>query len=330
MQGLKNLFLPKFEQLSSDIHTVQTNVQNRFQNLENTIDQINASMETLQVDIHQQQSNLELQLQQPLPHPWRHSPLYSNHLLEPLVQNTQPAHPQSITTRPTTSHETDDPLAGGLRYFTPVSQNPGFQHLFVPARGRRELSGLRRLLIEKARFKKGSVIDLHFPNSSTIAILVHNDYAATALDLLRARGLEPIDKFDLYHPDNLGDPAFRDKYIEERTTKMKEIADNQYYTTIEGLAYKPKVQLAVARDFLRHNKITAQYIQDLLQRQNSPMAQSQPPKGDLLTLLTPEDDDMEESTQHHDTNNSLSTIMDATASSVHTSLTGDGEPAPAK
>ncbi|KAK4510927.1 uncharacterized protein ATC70_000036 [Mucor velutinosus] len=361
MQALKELFLPKFDLISSEIQTVQSNVQNRFQDLENAVDQINDSMTHLQVDLTQKQTNLEQQqLQQVLARVEQLEQEKSN----PINTSAPSTFQEAITTAHQSSSSANssndassstiqardhiispprnpkpqapvDPLAGGLRYFTPVSKNQGFQHLFIPARGRRGLSSIRQLLYDKVFFKEGSAVDLHFPNSSTIGILVHNDYADIALKKLRIKGLEPITDFDPYHSDNLGNPVLQALSIEERTAKMKEIADKLYHTTLAGLEHKPKVQLAVARDFLRKNKITKQDLQDLIQLQKStnrditPNTSTQPPKGDLFRLLESEDDIMDEPGPHADSNDNNSTSMDAPAFSVHPSSAGGGEPASA-
>ncbi|KAK4514090.1 uncharacterized protein ATC70_006098 [Mucor velutinosus] len=313
MKALKELFLPKFDLISSEIQTIQSNVQNRFQNLENAIDQINGSMTHLQVDLTQKQTNLEQQLQQHPLHFRRQSPLITNQIpvLTPRDASSPTTHARNRIISPPGNPKPQapvDPLAGGLRYFTLVSKN-------------------------QVLFKAGSAVDLHFPNSSTIGILVHIDYADIALNKLRIKGLEPISNFDPYHPDTLGDPVLQALSTEERTVKMKEIADKQYHTALAGLVHKPKVQLAVARDFLRKNKITKQALQDLIQLQKStekgttPNTSTQPSKGDLFRLFESEDDIMDEPGPHPDSNDNNSTSMDATASSVHPSSAGGGEPA---
>ncbi|GAN11058.1 hypothetical protein MAM1_0461d10612 [Mucor ambiguus] len=265
MEALKALFLPKFEHITSEIHAIQFNFQHQFQDLEYAV--------LDRVAILEKENS----------HRSRRHPAAGNITWPPV-----PSPPNTPTLQ-----ASQNPLAGGLLYFTPISKNQGFtQHLVITALGRRNLSSVRRLLIEKAQFKKGSVL---------------NNYLVPKA-------------FSRYHPNNLGDPSFKDKSEEERTAKMQEIVAQKFRTT--GLACKPTVQLAVARNFHRYKKISKHSPTSTKLQPRTPInskATTQPPQGDLFSLLEPKDTNMGESTTQQPRSDSpnTSTNMDATASPVH-------------
>lgn len=174
--------------------------------------------------------------------------------------------------------------------------------------------------------ERGTVIDIHYPSSTVIALLVHNDYVETATQLLRAKKLAPIEGFNPYDHNNLGNKEYAKLSVPERETKMKEIVDHQPYVTIEFIK-RPATKLSVARDFHRKGKITSEFLQELVQlHSNSPLnindtQDHRQHETDQLMIDDEEDDTMD----HHSLNNNLDNniIPERLASA------GIGEPAPA-
>jgi hypothetical protein len=94
-----------------------------------------------------------------------------------------------------------------------------------------------------------------------VALLVHNDFASKALELLKAENVLPLTKFDPRDPKHLMKPEFKDATIEVRTQEMQSIFENQIHRTLDFL--RPPVKLSVARDFHKKGWINATYLEDL-------------------------------------------------------------------
>lgn len=170
--------------------------------------------------------------------------------------------PVSSPAAPTKSTVPTNPESTNkLRLFTNVSNNQGFTYLYLPLRARVPFKEIRATL-KLVPLAPGSIIDIYYPTSKIVALLVHNDYATKARALLKSKGLNTIDTFNPFDPSHLADPQYKDASIEERTTQMKIIQDNQMYKTLAFL--KHPVKLAVARDFHRKGRLSDAALQDLL------------------------------------------------------------------
>ena len=193
------------------------------------------------------------------------------------VHSSSPVSSPAPPAPPTTSTVLTNPESTNkLRLFTKVSNNQGFTYLYLPLRARVPFKEIRATL-KLVPLAPGSIIDIYYPTSKIVALLVHNDYATKARALLKSKGLITIDTFNPFDPSHLADPQYKDASIEERTTQMKIIQDNQMYKTLAFL--KHPVKLAVARDFHRKGRLSDAALQDLLQlhQQNATSTPSAPP-----------------------------------------------------
>ncbi|CEP10130.1 hypothetical protein, partial, partial [Parasitella parasitica] len=162
----------------------------------------------------------------------------------------------SVNSYPDSTHKK------GLRLFTPVSNNQGFQYIYLPIRSRKPFKEICAQLRNGAGLNSGSIIDIYYPTSKIVALLVHNDFAQVAMERLRNENLHPIKDFDPLDHRNLTDPQFKDSPVEIRSQEMKAIYDRQIQRTIDFL--RPPVKLAVARDFQRKGLISDTYLEDLI------------------------------------------------------------------
>ena len=191
--------------------------------------------------------------------------------------------PQVLPTAPATKPPT---YGRSRRNFTEPSSNPGFTYLYLPTRARMPFKEMRNSLRDLS-FNSGSIVDIHYPAKNVVALLIHNDYHSTAINILKQNDLTPINNFNPLHTDNLADPKFKEATHEERSTQIRNIYENQIHRTIEFL--RPPVKLAVARDFQRKGLITEIHLQDLinLYRLNQPASAS---RRDNFKTLDPQDD----------------------------------------
>ncbi|CEP17020.1 hypothetical protein [Parasitella parasitica] len=84
----------------------------------------------------------------------------------------------------------------GFYLFAMVFSNQEFQHVYLPIRTSKSFKKIRAEP-QKAALHNGSIIDINYPISKIIALLVHNDYAPAAKARLRPERMEPILNFDL-------------------------------------------------------------------------------------------------------------------------------------
>ncbi|KAL9543418.1 hypothetical protein PS6_009296, partial [Mucor atramentarius] len=319
MDGLQSMLTPQFANLKSDVvSSVSASLNERFMDLENNLDQLKSTMDTQQQDIQAELSQVLQRLEaveqenarlrgvpssstnQKMSNPPPNSNVLgtaASKYATPSAQTSPPPESSQRSIKPAPSGKS---YYGGLRFFTPVSSNQGFQHLYLPSRGRRPYNEVRELLYEKVQMERGAVIDIHYPSSTVIALLVHNDYVETATQLLRTKKLAPIEGFNPYDHNNLGNKEYAKLSVPERETKMKEIVEHQPYVTIESIK-RPAVKLSVARDFHRKGKITSEFLQELVQLHSNSPSNINDTQGhrqretDQLMI----DDDEDDTMDHH-------------------------------
>lgn len=204
----------------------------------------------------------------------------STNVIDPLPETSTP---QVLPTAPATK----PPTYGRSRCnFTEPSSNPGFTYLYLPTRARMSFKEMRNSLLDLS-FNSGSIVDIHYPAKNVVALLIHNEYYSTAINILKQNNLTPINNFDPLHTDNLADPKFKEATHEERSTQIRNIYENQIHRTIKFL--RPPVKLAVARDFQRKGLITENHLKDLINLYclNQPASAS---RRDNFKILNPQSD----------------------------------------
>ncbi|CEP08639.1 hypothetical protein [Parasitella parasitica] len=153
------------------------------------------------------------------------------------------------------------PYKGGLRLFTAVSLNQGFEHLYVPIRGRVPYKTIRSEL-RLANINSGSIVDIHYPTNKVIELLVHNDYIKKFRSLLLSEGIRCIENFDPYDPKHFADPQFKEATEDERTKQIALIRGTQIHRTLKH--FRNPVKLAVAGDFHRKGLISTSFLEDFV------------------------------------------------------------------
>lgn len=148
-----------------------------------------------------------------------------------------------------------------LRYFSHVSSNQGYQFLYLPIKGKSKLKDMRSNL-RQIGLSSGSVIDIQYPTSTVVSLLLHNDYIPTASSILEEEGLIILKDFDPLDIKNLRDPRYSTLTDDEKLLKLQEIRASRFQQTLDFL--RPPVKLAVARDFARKGWITNSKLNEIL------------------------------------------------------------------
>lgn len=137
-------------------------------------------------------------------------------------------------------------VAAFARTFTLPSSTQGFQFLYLPTQRKYSIKEMRQRLhglgIDKSR-----IIHIHYPDSNIVAILIHNDYASTAITQLASHDIQPTLDFNPLSHTILRDPQYKDLDIPSRTSILKDLHYKRSNTIISHLRYP--LNVAVAREF---------------------------------------------------------------------------------
>ncbi|KAG0853219.1 hypothetical protein G6F16_007736 [Rhizopus arrhizus] len=122
--------------------------------------------------------------------PWR-NPEQVSRLKEGLLQKQQQRRQQR--------------QEAAARLLQPLSENQGFQYLYLPTKARVPVGQLRSRL-RKLDINNNRILDIHYPDRNVVALLVHNDYADELRSHLRKFKVTLKDDFDPCDPMILRDP----------------------------------------------------------------------------------------------------------------------------
>ncbi|CAO3694849.1 unnamed protein product [Rhizopus stolonifer] len=148
-----------------------------------------------------------------------------------------------------------------VRNFTPMTENQGFEYLFLPNRFRDRISVMHKKL-RQLKLDNGRILDVHYPDNKVVAMLVHNDYASEAATILEKCGIQLLQDFNPRDESRLHDPAFNALNKEDRSKKMAEIHQNRLIKALDHM--RVENQPSVARSFLNLNWITTEQFQACL------------------------------------------------------------------
>jgi hypothetical protein len=118
------------------------------------------------------------------------------------------------------------------------------------------------------------ILDVYHPTTCVVALLVHNEYASTAINKLDTAGIKLINDFDPRDPINLRDIKYQDLSENEKQQQMVQIL-----TALDRM--RPTVRSAVARDFIAKQWITTQAFADHTKASTSTPLQTTPVDTDM-------------------------------------------------
>ncbi|KAG1039311.1 hypothetical protein G6F43_012542 [Rhizopus delemar] len=168
------------------------------------------------------------------------------------------------------------------RSFTTVSESHGYQYIYLPSRNREPISVLRSKL-RKLKIDTARILDLHFPDSHVVALLVHNDYSDDLLSIFDKVGVKPITDFNPIDPDHLRDPKFAELDQDTRKHKCVEIHQMRLIRALQHI--REPIQRAVARDFLRKTWITVDQFRSLYNTTSATNFSTDPVDTDMVDTI---------------------------------------------
>jgi hypothetical protein len=178
--------------------------------------------------------------------PWR-NPEQVSRLKESLLQKQQQRRQQR--------------QEAAARFLQPLSENQGFQYLYLPTKARVPVGQLRPRL-RKLDINNNRILDIHYPDRNVVALLVHNDYADELRFHLRKFKVTLKDDFDPCNPMILRDPRYSDSTTEERTNIVFMHHCNRMERALRFV--RAPVKFAVARYFHTKGWISTETLQETL------------------------------------------------------------------
>ncbi|KAJ8651270.1 hypothetical protein O0I10_013249 [Lichtheimia ornata] len=151
---------------------------------------------------------------------------------------------------------TDGMIAWAMRKFTSNTTETMDGNQRVPQRARygivylkspqRTSHGEARRALAIFKIPQARIIDVHFPIRGIIGLLIHADFKAELLDLLKQAKVNPVD-FTPTAAATIINPEYADYTNEQRAAKAKELYSNRM---LRACARLPKAYLGAA--ILRH------------------------------------------------------------------------------
>ncbi|KAL7317424.1 hypothetical protein PS15m_003784 [Mucor circinelloides] len=129
--------------------------------------------------------------------------------------------------RPDPAQATKRKLAAGRLFKSSAAKGPqGYEYIYIGRSGKILRSEVRRTL-RKIGVDTARVLDINFPASEVIGILLHTQYVDEVLSLLRASEAEIYQDFDPMDSDNIADPKYDDLSREKRAGLVAELVHDR-------------------------------------------------------------------------------------------------------
>lgn len=146
-------------------------------------------------------------------------------------------------------------ISAARLFKTPESRGPqGFQYVYI-GRSRKILRSEVRSRLRRAGIDTGRVLDICFPASGVLGLLLHVQYVDTFKETMEKVGADIINNFDPLDPKHLADPKYKDKSESERAGVMINLVNERALDTLDNLS--PFQVESVSRYF-----VTLGYIDD--------------------------------------------------------------------
>ena len=150
--------------------------------------------------------------------------------------------------RPDPTKATKRKLAAGRLFKTSANNGPhGYQYVYIGRSGKILRSRIRRTL-KTIGVDTSRILDINFPASDAIGILLHTQYVDEFLSLLRASESDILTDFEPLHPANIADPKYQDLTENERIALIAEMVNARSLDALSHL--RPHNVISVGHWFL--------------------------------------------------------------------------------
>ncbi|KAI8635813.1 hypothetical protein BD408DRAFT_334928 [Parasitella parasitica] len=126
-------------------------------------------------------------------------------------------------------------LAAGRVFRTPATKGPqGYEYVYIGRSRKIQRSEVRKILRDSG-VDLGRVLDICFPASEVIGILLHTQYVQDFTELMKAADAELVSGFDPLDPANIADPKYATLGVSERSSLILEFTATRCLQTLAFL-----------------------------------------------------------------------------------------------
>ncbi|KAF1801394.1 hypothetical protein FB192DRAFT_1473877, partial [Mucor lusitanicus] len=223
------------------------------------------------------------------------APLASSEVAQPhepvTATTTSDATPNSFLSAARKGAQRQDPartakrrLAAGRLFQTAATKGQqGYQYVYLGRSGKILRSEVRHQL-RRAGVDTGRVLDICFPATGVIGVLLHVQYVSDFLDIMRKCEADHIDGFEPLDPATLADSKFADLDPAEREQLIYELTNKRALQTLQFL--RPLNVSGVGKYFLSAGWICQEELDSAVSDAIGRLAKKEPKKAQFLFKRT--------------------------------------------
>lgn len=175
-------------------------------------------------------------------------------------------------------------VAAARLFKTPESRGPqGFQYVYI-GRSRKILRSEVRSRLRRAGVDTGRILDICFPASGVLGLLLHVQYVPEFTEIMKKVGADIVDNFEPTDPKNLADPKFLNDSEEQRANQMLHIVHERALDTLQHLS--PLQVGPVARTFVEYGWIDSSDAEACVLDAKKRLSKADPKKAEFLFRFT--------------------------------------------
>jgi hypothetical protein len=169
--------------------------------------------------------------------------------------------------------------AGRLFQSAAVKGQQGYQYVYIGRSGKVQRSEVRATL-RKVGVDTGRVLDICFPASGVIGVLVHIQYVDSFLACMRKCEAELIEHFEPLDPKHIADPQYASLAIEDREQLIYEFTNTRALQTLSFL--RPLNVSGVGKYFVSSGWISQEELDTAVSDAIGRLAEKEPKKAQFL------------------------------------------------
>lgn len=177
-------------------------------------------------------------------------------------------------------------LAAARAFQTVEDRGPqGYDYVYI-GRSRKISRGEVRSRLRGAGVEVGRIIEICFPASGVIGLLIHIQYKDALLECLKTVGASVYEEFQPLNPDNLADPKYAADSFDERCQTMLQLVRDRCLDTLEYI--RPALVSSVGRFFVSSGWIDRDDLDSALRKAASRLQKENPRRAAFMfSSLTP-------------------------------------------
>lgn len=186
-------------------------------------------------------------------------------------------------------------VSAARTFKSPATNGPqGFQYVYI-GRSRKIIRSEVRSRLRRSGIDTGRILDISFPASGVLGLLMHVQYVETFTATLKKVGADVFEDFDPLDAKHLADPKYASLSEDERACEMLNLVQNRALDTLSFL--RPLVVGPVARSFLEAGWIDEESMQGAMDSARARLSKDDPKKASFYFKNGPStlsyDSDME-------------------------------------